>query len=343
MKPSSSPPGRGTFARLKSFLKFSLSHPNRQAPASPGKPDPGTNAQNGKERRVVAVPQRSGKTGLSELKDLPKEPYTGASQIRAHDKASFHFCEAGFQFDFLFARGTEPRLFVIFSGDIDRRKISPPAFQRWTWADKFPGHCLFVSDPSLHLDPTLGLAWYAGTSEFDSLPVIARLVGEIARELAIPEGNLYAYGSSGGGFAALRLASIMPALVPIAINPQTNVLKYSNGAVDRCLKLCFSCTTRPEAEERFAGRLSLFPSLDSLRGRRMIYAQNRVDEHHHTLHYQPFVAALGLEFDREYRTDEASIILFEHPDGHRKAETSEVFNEIMDLVIHGPSDSGGLS
>lgn len=343
MKPSSNPEGPGKLARLKNFLN-SAWRPStgRQAPGTDESGD-SPSAENAPERRVIEVPVRSGKTGLSELKDLPKEVFEKASQIHAHEKAGFYFEEAEFRFDFLFSKGKEPRLFVIFSGDIDRKKITPPAFQRWTWADKFPGHCLFISDPSLHLDPSLGLAWYAGTSRSDPLPTISRLVREIARELKIPDGNLYAYGSSGGGFAALRLASIMPELVPIAINPQTDVLKYTNGAVDRCLKLCFSCATRPEAEEKFSSRLSLFPSLDQFRGRRMIYAQNRVDEHHYTTHYQPFVAALGLDFDTEYRTDEASVILFEHPDGHRKAETSEAFNEIMELVIRGAPKSRGPS
>jgi hypothetical protein len=343
MKPSSNPEVPGKLARLKNFFNSAWRPATGRTEPSDGKPDGEPTSETAPERRVIEVPVRTGKTGLSELKDLPKELFEKASQVQAHEKAGFYFEEGEFRFDFLFARGSEPRLFVIFSGDIDRKKITPPAFQRWTWADKFPGHCLFVSDPSLHLDPSLGLAWYAGTSRSDSLPTIRRLVREIAGELKIPDGNLYAYGSSGGGFAALRLASIMPELVPIAINPQTDVLKYSNGAVDRCLKLCFSCASRSEAEEKFSSRLSLFPSLDQLRGRRMIYAQNRLDEHHHTTHYQPFVAALGLDFDIEYRTNEASVVLFEHPDGHRKAETSEAFNEIMELVLRGAPKSGGIS
>lgn len=332
MKPSSNSAEKGLLARLKGLFKSVGQPENAINPPEVGMPADPKLAASKPEHRVVEVPQRTGKTGLNELKDLPKEHFENPSQLHAHEKAGFYFHDGDFRYDFLFAKGTEPRLFVIFSGDIDRRKITPPAFQRWTWSDKFPGHCLFISDPSLHLDPALGLAWYVGTADVDFSPTIRRLVREIAAELEIPSGNLYAYGSSGGGFAALRLASIMPDLVPIAINPQTDVLKYSNGTVDRCVRVCFSCSSRTEAEEKFGDRLSLISMIDRFKGRRIIYAQNRLDEHHYTTHYRPFITELGLEFDREYRSEEASVILFDHPDGHRKAETAEVFNEIMELV-----------
>ena len=216
-----------------------------------------------------------------------------------------------------------------------RAKNDPPVFQRWSWGPFFPGHCLFVSDPSLYLDPNMGLAWYSGTKDFDPLQVVARKLEVIGRQLGLPAAQFYFYGSSGGGFAAIRMLTFMPDSAAISINPQTRIAEYHSKAVELYTEKCFGIRDRTKAEQKYPRRLSLIENADILRNRRIILIQNKIDKHHYEGHYKPFCAALGVGNDHSPGSTPIHRILFSHEGGHRKAESSEVFEEAMAMVTGG--------
>lgn len=215
-----------------------------------------------------------------------------------------------------------------------RKRNNPPVFQRWSWASYFPGNCLYVSDPTLHLDDNIGLAWYAGTEDFDPLPAIADVVREICLQLEINAGQVFTYGSSGGGFAALRMGEFLPHSGAVAVNPQIIVTDYEMKSPDRYLNLCFSGRSRATAIREFEDRLSILSHTDRLRSQRCIYIQNTLDAHHYEHHFVPFCAKMGEEPVANTTAGTFRRLLFAHPDGHRKAETQDMFDAAMNIVEH---------
>ncbi|WP_211205695.1 hypothetical protein [Limimaricola hongkongensis] len=247
----------------------------------------------------------------------------------------------GMRYDYLLSpKPGSDRLFVFFSGDAPRQKFTPPVFQRWTWSEFFPGSCLYISDPTLQVDDSLGLAWYAGTEEFDPLSVISDTISGFSRSLGVKLGSVYTYGSSGGGFAALRILTFMPEASAVCINPQTDVTAYNNGSVGKFLSTCFGGRSRKQIMKDFPERVNLIHHSGSMLGRRIMYIQNEMDRHHYDKHYVPFCLAMGViplhpcglngsRIASSINKDGFSSIIFSDRAGHSKAESREAFECAM--------------
>lgn len=285
---------------------------------------------------MTAARPHQGKTSLGRLGGIPRLAWPRGAAVATDGPSLLSFEERGFRFDCLFhPRPGADRLFVLFSGDAPRKRYDPPVFQRWTWAPYFPGSCLYVSDPSLHVSRRLGLAWYAGTEAFDPIPVIADRADGLAAGLGIAPGRIYSYGSSGGGYAALRLAAERPGMAAIAVNPQTCITRYDHYKADRYLRMCFAGRDRETALAEFPRRLSLLENVDALSRSRILLMQNRLDRHHYFNHYKPLCAAMGTDYNHDPKADPVHRIIFSHEDGHKAAETQDVFDAAMDLVVQG--------
>lgn len=280
-------------------------------------------------------PKHAGKTSAEKLQSVPRWRWMHSGTLpETATLLDFHF--GNHRFDFLWnpKHGAE-RLFVLFSGDALRAKNNPPVFQRWSWSRFFPGHCLFVSDPALYASDKISLAWYSGARDCDYLKVIACIVDEVCARLAVSADSVYAYGSSGGGFAAIRLLHFLHKANAIAINPQTRVCEYEYRSVERYLSALLGASGRNEGEEKFAERLNLCKYAKFLKGRKIFYVQNEADVHHVNMHYQPFCEALGFQAEHDLNHKHFKRYHFSHPDGHKRAEPPEVFLEIVSRIESG--------
>lgn len=280
-------------------------------------------------RNLVAT-----KTGISALAQLPRVDYRSADDVRLNEPALYQCQRDGLTYDFIVSPAAHPsnELFLLFSGNMDREKMQPPVFQRWSWAKKFAGHCLFFSDPTLHLGTDFGLSWYCGTTTTDPMPVIAELALGIAGRLGIAPANLLAYGSSGGGFAALRLATLVPELSVVVINPQTDVTRYRPRLVQAYLNSCLGGIAPEEALQRFPRRFSIIENIDLLRNTRILYYQNRKDRFHINHHMRPFAKRMRLKAENDYTTRRCKLIMFDKEGGHSAAETEEIFSSFRDQM-----------
>ena len=278
------------------------------------------------------LPLAAGKGGSKELGDLDVLEYDNCLKT-PNQEAVYKFVEDGVQCDFLWKpKKNASRLFVLFSGDAKRSRYKIPVFQRWKWADHFPGHCLYVSDPSLYLDAELSLAWYAGSEEMDPLSQISRCVKQICTQMKIQPEDVWTYGSSGGGFAALRMANILPEAGLIAVNPQTKITHYHiDSRVNHFLQRAYHNMSRAELDQNYSHKVDLLAQAEVFKGRRIIYMQNVLDQHHYEDHYVPF-------FEELHGLGEVAVnskfkrLLFYRDGGHAKAENTEVFQAAMDLV-----------
>lgn len=270
------------------------------------------------------------KTPLEELKNVVKGGWNADAPVDLNAPSLIQFEESGMRFDFLFSpKKDSDKLFVMFSGDALRQQYEPPVFQRWTWAPHFPGHCLYISDPSLFLADDLGLAWYAGTQDFDPQDVISTRIQKIAEFLGVTQSNIYTYGSSGGGFAAIRMQLSLPKITAIAVNPQTSILNYNSRAVEKYLSICFNGRSRVEMREEFPRRVSLLENVDILKSGKILISQNESDKHHYSNHLKPFCKAIGVPVIHDEKHARFRRFVFDLEGGHNKAETPEVFREIL--------------
>ncbi|CAI8977558.1 tetratricopeptide repeat protein [Pseudomonas serbica] len=108
-------------------------------------------------------------------------------------------------------------------------KFAPlPRFGRWSWHGLFNGSTLYIEDPMLYKYDDLNLGWYYGTKETSYLNLTLNIVKSISEKTGNPK--VIFYGSSGGGYAALHLASMLPNSFAISINPQIELDKWGSAS-----------------------------------------------------------------------------------------------------------------
>lgn len=280
---------------------------------------------------TIKFPKGTIKTDSHKLLDLKKIEISLDDIPHPFDSGLYHFDQEGFRYEFLYYPSSEKRLFVLLNGDFNRKRYSLPVFQRWSWADAFPGHCLFIADPMLYLHDQLGLAWYIGNSKAEPLTIIVDIIKAVASKLNIRMQDVIFYGSSGGAFAALRLSSLLPKATTVAINPQIDVTQYKY--FDFFLKQCFDDLDRDEAIKKYGDRFSILPHYKRLRKNKILYVQNTLDKHHFEVHYKLFANTFKLNESNNYKRKNIETYFFEHPDGHKAAETKERFPEIIKKAI----------
>lgn len=229
------------------------------------------------------------------------------------------------------------RMFVLFSGHAPRSKYQIPVFQRWKWASQFPGHCLFISDPTLEMSESLALAWYIGSKDWDLTRSIASIIEYFSASLALNPADVWMYGSSGGGFASMRIGAEVADAGMVVINPQVVITDYAALSVEKCFKTCFGISGRRTVLSKFESRVSIMPHLEKLKTRRLLYIQNTDDLHHYEQHYIPFCRAMGADPADVSESQNFRRLLFANPAGHVAAESRDVFLAAMNMVEKWPA------
>lgn len=283
---------------------------------------------------MLQVPQHHDKVTIKNISDVTAKFNDSNDFYENLDSCSLiREVVSGVQYDFLWApKENADKIFVFFSGDILRKKNSPPVFQRWSWAKFFPGSCLYVSDPTLVKYSQLTLAWYLGDAQFDPMEYICSFISELASKLGVLNKDIVLYGSSGGGFAALRSVCFMNDQKIVAINPQIDLSQYDNKSFDKYLATCFDGVNRDNAFSALKGKSDIRSIVPSIGRSKIVYVQNDYDLHHYNIHFKLFCDSLGEDYNVETLDDKFCKIIFSHPDGHGKAETQEAFDKILGCI-----------
>lgn len=66
-----------------------------------------------------------------------------------------------------------------------------------------------------------------------------------------------------------------------------------------------------------------------------MFVQNKLDPHHYDIHYVPLCKAMQVEAMHDPDNPVFSQVHFEHEGGHRKAETAEIFGNLMQRIENG--------
>lgn len=117
-------------------------------------------------------------------------------------------------------------LVCTFHGAIHRKKWELPRFE-WLSTLRNLGYdlnAMFFSDPTLWMDESIQLGWFAGWPGSNVQRDIAGWITAAANALGCE--TVMLLGSSGGGFAALQVSALIPGSLCLPFNPTTHIHKY---------------------------------------------------------------------------------------------------------------------
>lgn len=217
--------------------------------------------------------------GLPDTLRVPAEPHVLSVDL------------GGLTLPTLVRRGDGSRLTVLFHGALNRATTALPRFERVRTHAALGDSILAVGDPTLDLDRELRLAWYLGTQDLDLPVAIAALVRAAARDLGTESVALA--GGSGGGFAALHVASLLDDLGDVgvfAVNPQTDLAAYFPRFVEPAVRAAFRGAPPPSARTSVLGRMR-----ERAPRFRLYYVQNTGDRIHLERHRDPFLRGVAAE------------------------------------------------
>lgn len=138
---------------------------------------------------------------------------------------------SGYQFDSFYHYGGVKFLYVIFCGArTSGGGMAPiPQYPRWSYysiVEKLGGSFLCLSDPMFVKYPKLKLGWFYGDEKISCVAEALKIVKAVCKRDHINMQNVYFFGSSGGGYASLYAASLWPASLAVALNPQIFIQDY---------------------------------------------------------------------------------------------------------------------
>lgn len=240
-------------------------------------------------------------------------------------------------------RGEQTVLPVFFSGAVSGRAgKSGPFFSGSGVAQARNIAALCISDPTLALDPDLGLAWYAGSSQQQTQKVLQDLLVGLADKLRI---ELLLIGGSGAGFAALHLGSRLGDRASALVwNPQTDLLAYYRSAVRTYLCTAFAEEWKDDA--RLTGAAGMMAAKGISHSvnqgyaagclpRRLVYLQNASDDFHVLNHAGLLLAGMTVKVDgNRYKTaDERALFWFgDWGQGHEPIP-KQILGVLIDLML----------
>ena len=136
--------------------------------------------------------------------------------------------------------------------------MKPPFFVRWSWHEYFDESVIAYADPVMdHMDD-IAITWFVGDDEHWPLQDIALIFEKLTANQNILHENILFYGSSGGGFSAFVLGTLIKNSHILVNNPQFFVLNYGKQFVDKLfelLKIEFNGLSREEIIEKIAYRI----------------------------------------------------------------------------------------
>ncbi|MDH2997998.1 hypothetical protein A1D22_08900 [Pasteurellaceae bacterium LFhippo2] len=238
---------------------------------------------------------------------------------------------------YLFIKENTDKLFVILNGALDRSRTGCLTYHRYSWHSLFDGSVLYIADPTLFKYESLSLSWYMGDKYTSIYPYLEKLVLNVAQNLNISSSKTIIYGSSGGGFSALQLASYLGNdTLAVCINPQTNILKYVETARDNFLAQCFSASIYDRSTLTNNHRFNAIKNI-KICNTKVLYVQNETDVFHVKNHFNPLIRELDItDWTKTFTVDKSNksriqVLWYVHESGHA-AEPKESLPEILKAV-----------
>ncbi len=121
---------------------------------------------------------------------------------------------------------------VLFLGSGANPHALTPTFNRISWIDDFDYNMVYYNDPTVYLDD-LKVGWGYGSKDRHYLSEIGDILKIYLDKINIKNKDAYFFGSSGGGFNSIMLATLFKDSTAIAYNPQTSLVRYFKTVIEQ--------------------------------------------------------------------------------------------------------------
>lgn len=230
--------------------------------------------------------------GRSVMEWESMDAFLGTAEVESgvHSIPIGEFAGKKVNYDFLVTARPGTALLCHFHGSALRNGVDPPFFAGLGVTSSTTASLFVPSDPVLVLDANLSLAWHFGCDGVPLQAMTVCIVNKLQTILRAP--RVVAWGGSGGGFAAIRVAKDIPGSIGFVWNPQTDITKYNRDIVNCYRRVAFPTLA---AGGDFPLSIGQFVSLcaedfrDGFKGR-ILYLQECTDWHVGA-HLKPFLAS----------------------------------------------------
>ncbi len=227
---------------------------------------------------------------LNKKISLPSIPHQMDSLELSAGESTYSVVQDGTEFNFYLNYKKGKKLLIALPGAIDRKK-RVYNFQRYSWSKDVDYSFMSVLDPTIHERNELEIGWFQGKHTNYILPKFINLLKKIFGKNGVKEDDVLFFGSSAGGFTALKLSNFFPSSKVIVINPQIYINRYYKSKFEQLVKYSYDGMSNLEIEDRFNKRISV--NIDfSKRIAPIYYYQNSEDKHHLIHHLKRYLETL---------------------------------------------------
>ncbi|WP_444899537.1 hypothetical protein ACJJIX_06740 [Microbulbifer sp. VAAC004] len=225
-------------------------------------------------------------------------------------------------------------LVIYLNGSINRKIKQPPVFHRQSWTKDTPFSSIVISDKSVEINDSLELAWYLGKPNGSFLRSVVSAITKIRDSLKLRNNKIIFYGTSGGGYAGILLASILRGSSCIAGNAQTDLSKFNYKIFDKFIdNTGYKPTHQKINIMRYLSDKKYIPQITFL--------QNTQDLTHFNNHYLPFIKWYGENRGALISYGPCEFIEYDKEGGHSgvqsKSETIETLERISSRNTNLPT------
>lgn len=138
--------------------------------------------------------------------------------------------------------------------------IEPPHFSRATWYKYFDESVITCADPMIFLDDEIKVGWMIGEKDHWYLETLSVIIQKIAKNQNVINDNIMFYGSSGGGFVSICLATLIKNSKVAVNNAQFSLEKYWKNTFHKAIDVVaptFEGMTRDEIIKKISYRLNI--------------------------------------------------------------------------------------
>ena len=142
------------------------------------------------------------------------------------------------------------------SGDL----IKPPYFTRWSWYRFFEESVITFADPMIFWDDDIKIGWMLGEKDDWYIETLSIIIQKLAKNQGVLHDNILFFGSSGGGFISVCLATLIKNSKVVINNAQLSVLNYRPKLVNYALDTAsveFDGMDKEKMKEEYSYRLNV--------------------------------------------------------------------------------------
>ncbi len=231
-------------------------------------------------------------------------------------------------------------LLAHFHGATPRKPNDLPKITGLPISGDLPATLVIPSDPILDLDDAIRIGWHVGQRGVDVHAVAVSVLQHVAEVAASP--RIVAWGGSGGGYAAIRIARDITGCVAFVWNPQTSIDAYSAPSVQAFRAVGRHEQTvlagRPESDLTHPGAWADF------RGEVVCFQEE--SDWHVESHLLPTLRAVGCDLDAEALVEgvltrvsaNLSVAISHWGDGHAPPPRPIIARMLHELTKSGDVD-----